>query len=197
MLNAYLDGIRDADLSVEIEIVHVYDLDYKGCRACYGCKLKTAGETQCVVKDDAYDVLRKIRSADGLVIASPIYYWDVTAHLRELLERLYYPGLCDHAMPVTAIYTMNQPEEVAEERFRPFFNALRFFNERAFQCEMEEILVNETLHWDHPELYTFDEELYKSRKVRSETVFPKELASVRERGALFAKKVSDMSKSRS
>ena len=66
------------DENIEVKRVDVFDLDYKGCRGCLGCQMKRTVEVGCVVKDGAHDLLKEIRTADGLVFATPIYFMDVS-----------------------------------------------------------------------------------------------------------------------
>lgn len=193
MLESCMSGIRSVDATAEIERIDIFDLNYKGCRSCFGCKLKTREGRQCVVQDDLYDVLRSIRCCDGFVIASPIYYFDVTAALRALLERLYYPGESDRTIPVGCIYTMNQPQEVMEERFRHELDSIKFFMELTFHNTPEEACSFQTLHWDHPEKYRFAETLYDERKRRHDEQFPIDLQNAHELGKRLAEKAKEAS----
>ncbi|MFR8441391.1 MAG: flavodoxin family protein [Campylobacter sp.] len=70
----------------EIEYVDLFRLEkYTGCISCFGCK-RQGNFGKCVYKDGLYDVLEKIRNADGLIIGSPNYLGDVTASFRALFE---------------------------------------------------------------------------------------------------------------
>ena len=68
--NARLDG------SIEMEILHLRDHDIRHCRACSVCgKRKDTGAfVPCVVKDDMTEILRKMCAADGLAVATPVYF---------------------------------------------------------------------------------------------------------------------------
>jgi multimeric flavodoxin WrbA len=59
-------------------------MDFKGCQACYGCKRKS---DTCVLKDDLTEVLDAVRAADILVMASPVFYGDVSAQLKAFIDR--------------------------------------------------------------------------------------------------------------
>jgi multimeric flavodoxin WrbA len=61
-------------------------LTYRGCQGCYACK-KT--HDCCVLQDDLTEVLAQVRDADLLVLASPVYYGDVTAQLKGFIDRSY------------------------------------------------------------------------------------------------------------
>jgi len=71
------------------EIVHLYDLNYKGCVSCFACKLKE-GKTNgiCAIRDDLRPVLERIVAADALIIGSPIYYKNLTAETLAFVEKL-------------------------------------------------------------------------------------------------------------
>ena len=72
----------------EVEIIDLYKLEkFTGCISCFGCK--TDGHPgRCVCRDGLYEVLEKIRQADGLILGSPVYLGDISAGLRALYERL-------------------------------------------------------------------------------------------------------------
>jgi len=73
------------DLGVESEIIYLGDYEIKGCYGCEQCR-----ETYtCVIKDDMEQLYPKIMEADGLITASPTYFYNVTADMKAFLERLY------------------------------------------------------------------------------------------------------------
>ena len=71
-----------------VEKIHVQDLKIGGCLACYGCREKHV----CVQKDDMSKVLETLKDADMVVFASPIYWFDITAQLKTVIDRLYACG---------------------------------------------------------------------------------------------------------
>ena len=115
LLQRFADGTKSADSDVEVKIVRLYDLDYKGCMSCMACKLKGKASNICRFKDALTPVLEEIAQADGLVLGSPIYFGEVTGQMRAFLERLAFPWLSynDYSltapkrMPVVLIETMN------------------------------------------------------------------------------------------
>jgi len=103
------------------EMIHLYDLNYKGCMSCFACKLKDGGSYgKCALKDGLAPVLAEIRKADAIVLGSPIYFCRVTGEMRSFMERLLFPYL-EYADPWRSlfprkistgiIYTMNITEE--------------------------------------------------------------------------------------
>ena len=81
LLKKAVDGARDAGADVE-EIV-LRDLKLSPCLEIYGC-LK-AGD--CAINDDFQKVRDKILDAQGLMLASPVFFYTVSAHTKILMDR--------------------------------------------------------------------------------------------------------------
>ena len=77
---------RAAELGAEVETIYLNELSYKGCQGCYACK---TGSEVCVIKDDLAPVLEKVKQADALVLASAVYYGDITAQLKGFIDRTF------------------------------------------------------------------------------------------------------------
>jgi len=69
-----------------VEEINLNCLQLRGCQACNLCKTKF--ET-CVLKDDLTSVLAAIAEADLLLFTSPVYYGDVSAQLKMLIDRTF------------------------------------------------------------------------------------------------------------
>ena len=83
---------------MEVETVSIGTQAIRGCIACGGCyKLG-----KCVFDDPVNQVADKFRDADGLVVASPVYYASANASLTALLDRLFYSCSFDKTMKVGA-----------------------------------------------------------------------------------------------
>lgn len=83
---------------IECEILNVGNKDIRGCVACGSC-----GATgKCVFDDIVNEVAVKFEEADGLVVASPVYYASANATLVALLHRLFYSSHFDKTMKVGA-----------------------------------------------------------------------------------------------
>lgn len=83
---------------VETEIVRVGNKDVRGCIACGRCY--ELGK--CVFDDVVNELAPKFEAADGLVIASPVYYASANATLIAFLDRLFYSTPFDKTMKVGA-----------------------------------------------------------------------------------------------
>ncbi len=114
-----------AKWGAETELVHLYDVDFKGCISCFACKAK-GGKSygRCAVKDGLAPLLEKIEGADAFMVGSPIYFGAVTGVTRMFMERLCFPymtytdppaSLFSRKIPTAFIATMGAPEERAKE----------------------------------------------------------------------------------
>ena len=87
-----------AQAGVETELLHPGKEAIRGCIACGSCK-KTG---KCVFDDLVNIAARKFEEADGLVLASPVYYASANGNLVSFLDRLFQSGSFDKRMKVGA-----------------------------------------------------------------------------------------------
>lgn len=119
LLQRFAEGVKSVSSDVEVVVIRLYDLDYKGCISCMACKAKGKASNICRFKDDLTPILNEIGYADGLILGSPIYFGEVTGEMRSFLERLTFPWLsyndysltAPKCMPVVLIETMNGTPE--------------------------------------------------------------------------------------
>ena len=83
---------------VEVETVQIGNQDVRGCIACGSC----AKNGKCVFDDVVNELAPKFEEADGLVVASPVYYASANATLIACLDRLFYSTPFDKTMKVGA-----------------------------------------------------------------------------------------------
>jgi multimeric flavodoxin WrbA len=81
LLKHAVQGAVDAGAQVN-EII-LRDLKMSPCLEIYACKK----EGKCAIKDDFHNVVDQILSADGLILASPIFFYTVSAHTKILMDR--------------------------------------------------------------------------------------------------------------
>jgi multimeric flavodoxin WrbA len=77
-----LDGAAEA--GAETEIVDLCDLRVVPCTACDACSLNGI----CVNDDDVPDLLGRMKAADGIVFASPVYIDNVSGQMKVFFDRL-------------------------------------------------------------------------------------------------------------
>lgn len=76
-----------------VELVRLADKQIGYCKACYSCR-KTG---KCVQQDDMPALLEKVRAADVLVLATPVYFYCMSAQLKTFIDRLFFAYLDVHA----------------------------------------------------------------------------------------------------
>ncbi len=81
LLRRAVQGARDAGGQVE-EVV-LRDLKMSPCLEIYGCK--TTG--RCVIQDDFQEIYDQLLNAQGLILASPIFFYTVSSHVKILMDR--------------------------------------------------------------------------------------------------------------
>ena len=134
MLESAMQGATEA--GAECEMVHLYDINFHGCKSCFACKIKNSKTNGvCAIKDDLRPVLERARQCDVLVLGSPVDYSYPTGDIRSFMERLMFPvgtymykstsgdghegrkhiTLRDKVIPTAMIFTMNCPEDYMKQ----------------------------------------------------------------------------------
>ncbi len=75
-----------ASLGADIRTFELNRLTFRGCQGCYACK---RDYDRCILKDDLTQVLDAVQEADLVLLASPVYFGDVTAQMKGFLDRTY------------------------------------------------------------------------------------------------------------
>ena len=92
-----MQKIFDAD-GIETTLLHIGNKAIRGCIACGSC-----GKTgKCAIDDDVNRAAELFEKADGLVVASPVYYASANGTLISFLDRLFYSTPFDKTMKVGA-----------------------------------------------------------------------------------------------
>jgi len=81
---AFIDGAKSSDKNVIA--FRTADMKIGGCRGCTHC-FKEKGV--CIQKDDMAVILEALKTADALVLVSPVYYFDMTAQLKLAIDRTF------------------------------------------------------------------------------------------------------------
>lgn len=181
-----------ASQGAETELVHLYDLNCKGCTGCFSCKLK-GGKSygKCAMRDDLTPVLENLATADAFILGSPIYFGTVTGEMRSFMERLLFQYLAytrppssvfDRKIQTAFIYTMNISEEMMKEYQYPIhFGSNENYLTRIFgQCET--LCCNETLQFEDYDKVVFNYFDPEERKQRRINVFPEDCRNASDLG---------------
>ena len=73
---------------VVIDKISLKDKSIAPCDGCLGC-IKTG---ECVIEDDGQEVYKKMLEAEGIIWATPVYFWSMTSHTKTLMDRTYALG---------------------------------------------------------------------------------------------------------
>ncbi len=202
LLDKWVEGVISRLPDAEVKRVNLYDLKFTGCRSCFSCKLK-GGKFfgTCPIPDGLHDLLADIREADAVAIAAPIYYMDINAYTKCLLERAIFSvaqysnpavSLAPKRVSFTMLYSMNTNEEYFKQ-----------FGTEA-QCAQTERLLS--LFYFMPshrvaafDTYQFaDYAKYESsafsepaKRAQREEQFPKDLQEAFATGAKVAEEIQD------
>ncbi len=135
LLQKTAEGAESA--GAETEIVHLYDLDFKGCTSCFACKTRDgANYGRCAMKDALTPYIEKAVEADAIVLGSPVYFGTATGEMRSFMERLLFPlltyeepyrSLAEKKIKTAFIYTMNVREDLfRQSHMVPLFDRNEF-----------------------------------------------------------------------
>lgn len=71
----------------EVETLYLHGMNIRPCSACNACQASLASD--CIIDDDLKALYPRLRSANALVFASPIYWFSVSAQIKLLIDRCY------------------------------------------------------------------------------------------------------------
>ena len=74
----------------EVETFYLHGMDIRPCSACDACRKRI--EDDCVIADDMAELYPKLRRADAIVIASPVYWFNMSAQTKLFMDRCYALG---------------------------------------------------------------------------------------------------------
>ena len=83
LVKAFAKGAVDA--GHEVEIISLIKNEIKGCLGCNACRYGKP----CVQRDGFNEIVPKIKEADLLVFASPLYFWTMSSRIKAFIERFY------------------------------------------------------------------------------------------------------------
>lgn len=85
MIAAFKEGALEK--GHEVEVLNVAQMKVNGCLACEYCHTK--GEGKCIQQDDMQKLYPMLTTADVLVMASPIYHYNISGQLENVINRTY------------------------------------------------------------------------------------------------------------
>ena len=93
--------LRELDREgIETEVVQLAGREIHGCIACFKCFENL--DQRCAVRNDAAnECIEKMTKAQGIILGSPVYFQDVTAEMKALIDRSGFVGLANGKIPRT------------------------------------------------------------------------------------------------
>ena len=194
LLEKALEGA--ASQGAKTELIHLYDLNFKGCISCFACK--TIGGNsygRCAVQDDLTPIFRNIEEADAIILGSPMYFGTVSGEMKSFMERLLFPystytdppqSLFPKKIKTGFIYTMSTTEEqMAERGYVQYFKHLeatlqRIYGTSEYMCSCDTYQFD-----DYSKVVSsrFDPE---KKAQRRKDIFPKDCEKAFDMGVRFA-----------
>jgi multimeric flavodoxin WrbA len=197
LLNKALEGAKSQ--GADTELIHLYELDFKGCTSCFACKKKD-GESygKCAYTDELTPLLERIEKVDALILGSPIYLGSVTGMMRCCMERLIYPYLASddkfnrltlfkNKISTGLIYTMNANENQAKLlSYNETLGFIEMYMKQVFGAA-ESLLVYDTLQFKDYSKYIEKRFNPEAKTLRRKEVFPIDCEKAFELGVSLIK----------
>jgi multimeric flavodoxin WrbA len=122
LVGEVLQGAKEQ--GADIQVYDLNELNISGCQACMTCK----SEDACALDDDMGRLYEEVLQADGVVIGSPVYMWQMSAQTKLFVDRLFamlrpdFSTRFKRGLPLVLVYTQGQPDR---EAFQSYFDHTR------------------------------------------------------------------------
>mgnify|MGYP002601869171 CR=1 FL=1 len=133
LTDAYIKGLVERGHSVTK--VYLGSMRIEGCRGCGVCQRLAH---QCAVRDGMQDIYPLFAECDTVVMASPLYFWTITAKLKSFIDRLYAISVDDKYPQKDSVLLMT----AGDDNDTTFEQPIRYFR-----------LLNQALGWNEVGLY--------------------------------------------
>ena len=119
----------------DVEYISLKGKEIKYCIGCLACQTKGS----CVLKDDVAEIMEKVKEAEVIVYATPIYYYEMAGQMKTLLDRLNPLYATDYAF--RDIYMIATAAEDEESTFEKAYNGLRGWVDCFEKAELKGIVT--------------------------------------------------------
>lgn len=133
LTDAYIKGLVERGHSVTK--VYLGSMRIEGCRGCVVCQRLAH---QCAVRDGMQDIYPLFAECDTVVMASPLYFWTITAQLKSFIDRLYAISVDDKYPQKDSVLLMT----AGDDNDTTFEQPKRYFR-----------LLNQALGWNEVGIY--------------------------------------------
>lgn len=83
LVKAFIEGAREA--GHVMEYIQLIDKSISFCKGCLACQSTKSGH--CIIKDDADTIVQKMKDAEVIVFATPIYFYEMSGQMKTMLDR--------------------------------------------------------------------------------------------------------------
>ena len=126
-INGNTDRLSDAFCKGAMEAGHsltkvfLGDKELAGCNGCGACQ---RNGNQCVIHDTMQEIYPLFMECDTLLLASPLYFWTISAQTKALIDRLYAISKEDNYPPKDTLLLMT----AGDNKFWTFEQAISYYN---------------------------------------------------------------------
>lgn len=115
---------------ISTEIIHIGNKSIRGCLSCGGCA-KNKNE-KCVIDDEVNKAVQKMKSADGIIIGTPVYYAGIAGTMKCFLDRAFYVagangGLFRHKVGASVVAVRRSGEVATFDQLNHYFTLAEMF----------------------------------------------------------------------
>ena len=104
LVNEFINGAKENN---NVEVINLRELNFGFCIGCLACQ----NTGKCVLNDDISKVIDKVKNADILVFATPIYYYAMSGQLKTFLDRMNPLYIADYKFKEAYLFTACADEE--------------------------------------------------------------------------------------
>jgi multimeric flavodoxin WrbA len=83
LLNLIAKGARDN--GAEVRFYTLFKMKFMACQSCFACRTRD----DCAINDELHEALQKVKTADAVVIGSPIYMMQMTGPVKNMYDRFF------------------------------------------------------------------------------------------------------------
>lgn len=83
LVKSFSAGLKDSGNTVELFSLNKNKIN--GCLGCNACRFNKP----CIQKDNFNELAQKIKTADCIVLTSPLYFWTISSKIKAVIERFY------------------------------------------------------------------------------------------------------------
>lgn len=115
---------------ISTEIIHIGNKTIRGCISCGACRINK--NERCVIDDEVNEVIQKIKTADGIIIGSPVYYSSIAGTMKSFLDRTFYvaggnDGLFRHKVGASVVAVRRSGEIATFDHLNHYFTIGEMF----------------------------------------------------------------------